>query len=70
MPFPKTLDELREAGYKYENGTDCKGCGAPIEFWRSPKRGDKGDKLIPMDYGTAMPHWSTCPVADQFRKQA
>lgn len=63
MAFPKTLDELRAAGYKFEGGADCKACKAPIEWWTTPK-----GKKIPMDHGTANPHWASCPNAQDFRR--
>ena len=63
MPFPKTLDELREANYRFEGEGTCRGCQADIEWWITPAQ-----KKIPMDHGTATPHWSTCPERDQFKK--
>lgn len=64
MPFPKTETELRAAGYEPPMmSTKCTGCGAEIEFWRTPK-----GKQIPLDSGTLEPHWSTCPKAEHFRK--
>jgi hypothetical protein len=63
MSFPKTLDELTTAGYRHEGTANCKACHAPIEWWHTPK-----GKKIPMDHGTATPHWSTCPSAADFRR--
>ena len=63
MAFPKTLDELRTTGYKHTGLANCRACGEPIEWWETPKA-----KRIPMNHGTAVPHWSTCPNADDFRK--
>jgi hypothetical protein len=65
MPFPTTLDELRQQGYKFEGDAQCKSCGAAIEWWTTPK-----NKKMPCDHGTATPHWSTCPSADQHRANA
>lgn len=64
MPFPKTETELRAAGYEppKEGSTHCRGCGAEIEFWRTPK-----GKIIPLDAGTLESHWATCPKAKDFR---
>jgi hypothetical protein len=64
MPFPQTIDELRRAGYKYENDAKCRTCGADIEWWISPN-----NKKIPMDHGTAIAHFTTCPDADQHRSK-
>lgn len=64
MPFPKTETELRAAGYEPpKKPSKCRGCGAEIEFWRSPK-----GKLIPLHSGTLEPHFATCPKAKEFRK--
>lgn len=68
MPFPKTMDELKSSNYHFDNYAACKGCGADIEWWVSPK----GSKLPmdPMDKGTseARIHFSSCPEAESFRK--
>jgi len=63
MAFPKTLDEMTAAGYRHEGTAKCKACQADIEWWHTPN-----GKKIPMDHGTATPHWSTCPNAEDFRK--
>ena len=67
MPFPKTLDALREAGYKFQRHTPCRGCLAMIEWWLTPN-----SKYIPMDidaHGKAEPHWASCPKAAEFRRE-
>lgn len=63
------MDELRAAGYRYDNDAACRGCGDPIEWWITPN-----DKKIPMNSmnkGTdaAVAHWSVCSDADSFRKK-
>ena len=66
MPFPKTLDELTAAGYRFEGHAHCAGCGALIEWWITPN-----NKRMPMDVTDgrkAEAHWATCPKAAQFRK--
>lgn len=64
MAFPKTETGLREAGYEPpKSSTHCTGCGAEIEFWRTPK-----GKQIPLDAGTLEAHRATCPNAEDFRK--
>ena len=69
MPFPKTLDELKTAGYVFSNHATCRGCGVDIEWWTSPK----GSKIPmqPMDRGVseATAHFGVCPEADSFRKK-
>jgi hypothetical protein len=62
MGFPSTIDELRQRKYKFEGESQCKGCGDDIEWWETPN-----GKKIPMDHGTATPHWSTCPNARDFK---
>ena len=70
MAFPKTVDELRDAGYRFSDHGVCRGCKADIEWWHSPNR-----KPIPFDLMnkandfTATTHWATCPEKDQFRKR-
>ena len=65
MSFPQTIDDLRNKNYKFEGDSTCKGCGADIEWWTTPN-----NKKIPMDHGTAIPHWSTCPNAKDFKSDA
>jgi len=64
MAFPSTIEELRKAGYRFDGESDCKGCGVAIEWWITPN-----GKKMPVDHGTAMPHWKTCPQAELFRKE-
>lgn len=63
MPFPRTDSDLKAAGYEYDNTSHCRGCGAEIEWWRTPK-----GRLIPLDPGTMEAHFATCPKAKDFRK--
>lgn len=69
MPFPQTLNELKAANYSFSDYATCRGCGADLEWWITPS-----GKKIPMDPMTsgdskAVPHWSTCSNADDFRKK-
>lgn len=69
MPFPKTRDGLRAAGYEFDNEAKCRGCGEDIEWWITPK-----DKKIPMHQveengeSILVAHFTDCPMADHFRK--
>lgn len=68
MAFPKTLDEMKGAGYSFDNSAICRGCGDDIEWWITPS-----GKKIPMNImergvSSAIAHWSTCSEADSFRK--
>lgn len=62
MGFPQTISGLKNAGYKFEGESECKSCGADIEWWTTPR-----GKKLPTDHGTARPHWETCPEADSHR---
>ena len=64
MEFPKTDTGLAEQGYSFSGKGKCKGCGAEIEWWDTPK-----GKHIPLDPGTLEVHWNTCPNAKDFRSQ-
>jgi len=66
MPFPETTQELVQQGYKFDNQANCRGCGAAIEWWITPR-----NKKMPMDVdadGNAESHWANCPAAKEFRK--
>lgn len=60
MQYPRTSDELKAAGYKFNGHGVCKNCGGDIEWWKTPK-----GKSIPMNgmergSSPAVPHWNTC----------
>lgn len=62
----KTRDQLSEAGYLFAGKATCRGCGASIEWWISPKK-----KRMPFDTlagGMLDIHWVTCPQAQEFKK--
>lgn len=63
MPFPENIDELRKTGYVSGGKSTCK-CGAALQWWTTPK-----GKQMPMDAGTARPHFARCPLASRFRKK-
>src|ERR1700690_324305 len=63
MPFPTTIEGLKEANYKFEGDGVCKGCGADIEWWTTPSQ-----RKMPTNHGTATPHWGTCPNRQDFKK--
>jgi hypothetical protein len=70
MAFPKTLDELKAAGYSFSDHAVCRGCGEDIEWWETPL----GKKLPmnPMERGVtpAVSHFATCLKAERFRRKA
>jgi len=63
MAFPQTENDLVAAGYRFDNHARCRGCGAEIEWWITPR-----GKKMPLDPGTMAPHWGTCPKAKDFKK--
>lgn len=66
MPFPATIEEMKAAGYKFDNDSHCRGCGEKIEWWITPR-----NKKMPMDVdadGNCESHWATCSAAKDFRK--
>lgn len=75
MAIPDNSNDLRAMGYTYDNDSSCRGCGAKIEWWITPR-----GKKMPMSIkivGTLAegnrrealePHWSSCPSAEDFRK--
>lgn len=63
MPFPVGSINLQLAGYHFKDKGTCRGCGAAIEWWLTPRNAS-----MPLDHVTLIPHWGTCPARDQFRK--
>lgn len=68
MPFPKDWDALVAAGYVWDNDSECRGCGDPIMWFKTPN-----GKSIPMNQmvrgsDPAIAHFTTCTEADSFRK--
>lgn len=65
MVFPRTVEEMKEAGYQHTGSAPCNGgsCQAMMDWYKTPK-----GKNIPMDEGTATPHWETCPDRQKFKR--
>lgn len=70
MPFPQTFKELRDAGYRFDEHGTCRGedCGAEIEWWITPKGKKMPFNLMSDGDSPAVSHHSTCPNADDFRR--
>ena len=83
-PLPEKREDLVAMGYVFDNDAKCRGCGASIEWWLTPR-----DKKMPMSVlaldergevvepGSLIrpfrfvrrPHWSDCPNAEDFRRK-
>lgn len=68
MAFPKTFEEMKAAGYVFDNDATCRGCGDDIEWWITP-----AGKKLPMNpmssgWSPATSHFTTCSDVDSFRK--
>lgn len=74
MKFPATSDELKTAGYQYDNDANCRGCGEAIEWWITPN-----GKKMPMSVKVTAtiqhstpdirePHFANCSRVSDFRK--
>lgn len=72
--WPITTNQLRADGWEYTNDSNCRGCGARMEWWISP-----GGKKTPMaivppkdplfsNEEHRQPHFIDCPNVGDFRK--
>ena len=74
LTWPATSDQMKAAGYEYDNESFCRGCGNVIEWWVTPS----GKKMPVSVVRTATvnkasgdvrePHFATCDRVNQFRK--
>lgn len=67
--WPKTRDELRDAGYGFKAKTVCRSmvCRKNIEMWQTPN-----GKMMPLsavDETHLQPHFADCPDAKKFRRE-
>jgi hypothetical protein len=69
--FPANLHEMKRMGYTKTGYAKCKGCGAAIEWWQTPRAGKIPMNPMPMhgadDHAPAVAHFATCPKAKDFR---
>lgn len=79
MAIPTKREDLVAMGYLFDNDAKCRGCGAAIEWWITPK-----GKKMPMSVKEVrdetlsfpqpvvrldrIPHWTDCPNAEDFRR--
>jgi hypothetical protein len=54
--YPKNQEEMLAQGYTEKGLGTCKDCGEEFEWWQTPN-----NKHVPMNRGSATPHWKTCP---------
>ena len=77
--IPESREDLIALGYVFDNDAHCRGCGAPMEWWITPKgkkmpmsvkevRDETKGPFAPIEKVIRIPHWSDCPNADDFRK--
>jgi len=71
MAIPNNRKDLEELGYVYTGEGLCRGCGAPMSWYTTPK-----GKKMPMSFvdddgeiEIIEPHWGVCPKAKDFRKK-
>ena len=78
MALTDKKEDLEAMGYVFDNEAHCRGCGAYIEWWITPR-----GKKMPMSVKEVrerespiasikeilrIPHWTDCPNAGDFRK--
>ncbi|HXP82603.1 MAG TPA: hypothetical protein VN976_22075 [Verrucomicrobiae bacterium] len=80
MSLPTEIKALNMAGYGFEDVGTCSGCGAEIEWWKTP-RGKKmpisvvpvyrveGDPTSTLLRHDRIPHFANCPKVKDFRKK-
>ena len=68
MGYPRTRAEMEERGYVRRAYTRCNGCGAAMEFWRTPSGKHQPMDVMPDPESKATSHFVTCPKALQFKK--
>lgn len=84
MAVPETLEDLKAAGYVFDNEGICKGCGAEIEWFITPNGRKSPMSVVPLDKSGAVvqpgslvrpfrfvrrSHFSDCPNREDFRKR-
>lgn len=63
MPLPTTRPELEARGYRFnDEPAKCRKCKRAILWATTPQ-----NHLMPIDVGTYVSHFATCPYAVLFR---
>ena len=67
--WPKSAEELKAAGYVFDNLGLCKAaiCQARLWWFRTPK--GKAMPLVKNEVGLFSPHFADCPARESFKKQ-
>lgn len=79
MAIPDKKEDLEAMGYMFDNEAKCRGCGATIEWWITPRgkkmpmsvrevKDDQKGVFAPVERFARIPHWTDCPNAADFRK--
>lgn len=68
-PFPKTRAAMLVADYLYCHQGVCRGCGAKMEWWRTPTGAKMPMNPMLEEDSPAVPHWATCAEREQFQKK-
>ena len=68
--FPKTNGEMLLRGYEPGSGSyaKCRGCGADIEWWKTPTGRALPMNPMPTPETPAVAHWATCTDPNRFRR--
>jgi hypothetical protein len=77
--IPTKREDLVLMGYVFDNEANCRGCGAEIEWWITPKGKkmpmsvkeirERDSPISPIKEIQRVPHWSDCPNAEDFRRK-
>jgi hypothetical protein len=63
MPFPNSIEALKDAGYVYTGTAFCRKCRAEILWFRTPVN----NRPIPIDRDGTKAHWASCPHTEYFK---
>jgi len=77
--IPEKKQDLEAAGYVFDNDARCRGCGAAIDWWITPRgkkmpmtvkevKDERKGAFAPVEEFIRVPHWTDCPNAGDFRK--
>jgi hypothetical protein len=71
VAIPDNRDDLEKLGYKYTGSSACRGCGADMQWFLTPRGKKMPLSAIPGteddDSQKLQVHWEVCPEKDKFR---